>query len=161
LIPIFAQTFLGYSATQSGHLFIPMAAAMMLAAPLGGSLIGKVKPNYVIMASTFVAGLGIYLFSFLDPRSTALAIIWPLSIMAFGLGFGMAQRTNIIAVIVPHDEIGVASSILALARNIAGAFGIALFATILTNVTNSNVIKYGQHSILQSTNPADYQNSSA
>ncbi len=157
LIPIFAQTFLGYSATQSGYLFIPMAAAMMLAAPLGGSLIGKVKPNYVIMASTFVAGLGIYLFSFLDPRSTALAIIWPLSIMAFGLGFGMAQRTNIIAVIVPHDEIGVASSILALARNIAGAFGIALFATILTNVTNSNVIKYEQHSILQSTNPADYQ----
>ena len=41
LIPIFAQTFLGYDATKAGYLFIPMAAALMLAAPIGGSLIGQ------------------------------------------------------------------------------------------------------------------------
>ena len=134
-----------------------MAASLMLAAPIGGFLTGRVQPRYVISASTFVAGLGIYFFSFLDPRSSALAIIWPLSIMAFGLGFGMAQRTNVIASVVPTEEIGVASSILALARNIAGAFGIAVFATILTNVTNSKVLSYGQHSILHSVNPADYK----
>ncbi len=157
LIPIFAQTFLGYDATQSGYLFIPMAAALMLAAPIGGALTGKVQPRYVIAASTFVAGVGIYLFSYLDPRSTALAITIPLSIMAFGLGFGMAQRTNVIASVVPTEEIGVASSILALARNVAGAFGIAVFATILTNVTNSKVLSYGQRSILNSLSPADYQ----
>ncbi len=157
LIPIFAQTFLGYDATKTGYLFIPMAAALMLAAPIGGALSGRVQPRYVIAASTFVAALGIYLFSFLDPRSTSLAIIWPLSIMAFGLGFGMAQRTNIIASVVDPHEIGIASSILALARNIAGAFGIALFGTILTNVTNSNVLRYGQGSILNGLTPENYQ----
>ncbi|MFA5871631.1 MAG: DHA2 family efflux MFS transporter permease subunit [Parcubacteria group bacterium] len=140
LIPIFAQTFLGYDATQTGYLFMPMAFMIVLAAPLGGSLTGKVQPRYVIALSTLVAAIGLYLFSFLDPRSTALSIIIPLSIMAFGIGFGMAQRTNIIASIVPDNEIGIASSILALARNIAGAFGIAIFATILNNTTNSNVL---------------------
>lgn len=157
LIPIFAQTFLGYNATQSGYLFIPMAAGLMLAAPIGGSLTGKVKPNYVIAASTFVAGIGIYLFSFLDPRSTAWDIMWPLAIMAFGLGFGMAQRTSVIASVVPTEEIGVASSILALARNVAGAFGIAIFATILTNVTNHNVLKLGQNSIFSGTTAEQYK----
>jgi len=39
----------------------------------------------------------------------------------------MAQRTNIIATVVPTHEIGMASSVLALARNVAGAFGIAIF----------------------------------
>ncbi|HVY68100.1 MAG TPA: DHA2 family efflux MFS transporter permease subunit, partial [Patescibacteria group bacterium] len=117
LIPIFAQTFLGYDATQSGYLFIPMAAALMLAAPIGGNLVGRVKASYVIAASTFVAAVGIWWFSFLDPRSSALSIIWPLSLMAFGLGFGMSQRTNIIASVVDPHEIGIASSILALARN--------------------------------------------
>jgi EmrB/QacA subfamily drug resistance transporter len=157
LIPIFAQTFLGYTATQSGYLFIPMAVMMMAASPLGGMLTGKVKSKYIIFASTLVASLGIFLFTGLDPKSTAFAIIIPLAVMAFGLGFGMAQRTNIIASVVPQNEIGVASSVLALVRNIAGAFGIAIFSTILTNRTNYNVLLINSFSKLSSYIPLNIQ----
>ena len=157
LIPIFAQTFLGYDATQSGYLFIPMAAALMLAAPVGGNLVDRVQPRYVIFASTIVASFGIFMFSFLDPRSTALDIIIPLAIMAFGLGFGMAQRTSIIASVVDPHEIGIASSILALVRNIAGAFGIAIFGTILNNRILSNVLNINDHSTLTSHVPSVVQ----
>ncbi len=150
LIPVFAQTFLGYNATESGYLFIPMAVAMMLAAALGGRLTGKIKSKYVIFGSTLVASFGIFLFSYLDPKSTALDIMLPLSIMAFGLGFGMAQRTNIIASVVSQNEIGIASSVLALVRNIAGAFGIAIFATILSNRITSNVLTINGFSKLHS-----------
>ena len=157
LIPIFAQTFLGYNATESGYLFIPMAAALMLAAPIGGVLTGRVQSRYVIFASTLVASIGIYMFTFLDPRSTAMDIMLPLAIMAFGLGFGMAQRTNIIASVVPQSEIGVASSVLALVRNIAGAFGIAIFATVLNNRVTSNVLKINSLSHLYSHIPLDIE----
>jgi len=156
LIPIFAQTFLGYDATQTGFLFMPMAAAMMIAAPIGGRLAGKVQPRYVIAGSTLVAALGLYFFSFLDPRSTAIDIIWPLSLMAFGMGFGMAQRTNIIATVVPAQEIGIASSILALARNIAGAFGIAVFGTILSKATESNVLNIARNSTIHVASQLDF-----
>ncbi len=148
LIPLFAQTYLGYNATQTGYLFIPMAAALMIAAPIGGSLVGKVAPRQVIFWSTLVAGFGMLGFTRLDPKSSALAIIIPLAVMAFGMGFGMAQRTNIIASVVDENEIGIASSVLALARNIAGAFGIALLSTILTNVTNTDVLRVAQFSRL-------------
>ncbi len=148
LIPVFAQTFLGYNATESGYLFMPMAAALMLASPIGGSLTGKVQPRYVIFTSTLVSAIGIFMFSFLDPKSTALDIIIPLSIMAFGLGFGMAQRTNIIASVVDPSEIGVSSSILALARNVAGAFGIAIFGTLLKNRVTTNITNIADHSLL-------------
>jgi EmrB/QacA subfamily drug resistance transporter len=158
LLPVFAQTFLGYNATETGYLFIPMAAAMMLAAPVGGMLTGKVKSKYVIFASTLVAAIGIFLFTGLDPKSSALDIIIPLSVMAFGLGFGMAQRTNIIASVVPQNEIGIASSILALVRNIAGAFGIAIFATILNNRITSNVLSINSFSSLHGHLPSDIQN---
>ncbi len=157
LLPVFAQTFLGYNATQTGYLFMPMAAALMLAAPIGGALTGKVQARYVIFASTLVAGIGLYLFSFLDPKSTALSLMIPLSIMAFGLGFGMAQRTNVIASVVDPHEIGVASSILALARNVAGAFGIALFGTILTSRIKYNVIHINSLSVLRSHALLDIQ----
>ena len=153
LLPIFAQTFLGYTASESGYLFIPMAVAMMISSPLGGSLAGKIQSRYIIFISTFVASIGLFLFTWIDPKSTALDLIIPLTVMAIGLGFGMAQRTNIIASVVDEHEIGIASSILALVRNIAGAFGIAIFATILTNSTEHNLLKIGQYSTLSSHNP--------
>jgi EmrB/QacA subfamily drug resistance transporter len=147
LIPIFAQTFLGYSATQTGYLFIPMAAGLMLAAPFGAMLMGRVRAGTIIGVSTLVAAFGIYLFSFLDVRSTAIDLMIPLMIMAGGMGFGMAQRTNAIAAAVPPSEIGVASSVLALVRNIAGAFGIALFGSLLNwaeirNALNINSLSH-------------------
>lgn len=153
LVPIFAQTFLGMNATQSGYLFIPMAFMLLLAAPLGVRLIGKVEARYIIAASTAAAALGMFLFVGLDPRSGAWSIIWPLGIMAFGMGFGMSQRTSIIANIVPHEEIGIASSILALARNIAGAFGIAIFGTILSYTTENKILAISTYSRINSHNP--------
>ena len=150
LIPIFAQTFLGYNATQTGYLFMPMAAALMIAAPLGGSLMGKVQARYVIFWSTFVAALGLMCFSFLDPKSTPIDIMLPLALMAFGMGFGMAQRTNVIASVVDPGEIGIASSILALVRNIAGAFGIAVFSTVLNSRIKENMLTIGHFSVLHS-----------
>ena len=155
LIPIFAQTFLGYNATQAGYLFIPLAAALMLAAPLGGFLTGRVESRYVIFASTLMAALGIYLLVFLDPKSSAWAITIPLAILAFGLGFGMAQRTNVIASVVDPHEIGIASSVLALVRNIAGAFGIAIFGTILESRVYKNILSINSFSSVHSTNPID------
>ncbi|HLM84303.1 MAG TPA: MFS transporter [Candidatus Bathyarchaeia archaeon] len=153
LIPIFAQTYLGYDATKTGYLFIPMAFMILLAAPVGGMLTGKIQPRFVIGASTLIAAVGIYFFTSIDARSSAMSIIFPMSVMAFGIGFGMAQRTNIIATVVPQQEIGIASSILALARNIAGAFGIAVFGTILNNSTESKVLEIARYSSLHSFAP--------
>ena len=157
LIPIFAETFLGYSATQTGYLFIPLALMMMVSAPLGGRLIGKVKPSYVIFLSTFFSGVGIFMLSYLDPRSTAIDIIIPLCVMAFSLGFGMAQRTNLIAIAVPQNEIGEASAVLALVRNIAGAFGLAVFSTLLTNSEGTNVLNTARNSVLSVVTPQNIQ----
>lgn len=153
LIPIFAETFLGYDATQTGYLFIPLAISLMVAAPIGGRLIGKVRPSYVIFASTLVAGLAMLMLAGIDARSTALQISIPMSILAFGLGFGMSQRTNLIAVAVPHEDIGEASAVLALVRNISGAFGVAIFSTLLSNTINAKVLSIARNSTLRTMSP--------
>jgi len=152
LLPVFAQTFLGYTATESGYLFMPMAFMMVLAAPLGGSFVGKIQSKYIIFASTIVASIGTFMFMSIDAKSTALDIIIPLMVMAFGLGFGMSQRTSIVASLVDPHEIGIASSVLALVRNIAGAFGIAIFGTILNNSIESNVFSINSFSTISTNN---------
>lgn len=157
LVPVFAQTFLGYTSTQAGLIFIPMAMCFLISSPIGGSFIGKVQPRYIIFISTLVAALGILFFTFIDPHSTLLDLIFPISLMAFGMGLGMAQRTAMITTAVPKEEVGVASSVLALTRNIAGAFGIAIFATILTAVTENKVLAIARESTFHITNSQTYQ----
>ncbi len=154
ILPVFVQSFLGYTSTETGYLFMPMAFGMVLAAPLGAQLIGRVRPGVVIAISTFGAAIGIYMFSFaMDARATALDFMIPIFVMAFSMGFAMSQRTSIIASTVPDDEVGEASSVLALTRNIAGAFGIAIFASILNGAINANVLAIAQNSVINSLNP--------
>jgi len=68
------------------------------------------------------------------------------------MGLGIAPRTNLIASSVPKHEVGVASSIFVLVRNIAGAFGIAISTTLLVNFTKSNVLLIAHWSSLNTTN---------
>lgn len=157
LIPIFAETFLGYSATQTGYMFIPMAFALMIGAVLGAKIANKISPGRIIAIGTFVAGLGLLFFSYLDPRSTAIDIIFPLSIMAFGMGMGMSHRTNIIASSAPKNEVGVASSIFVLFRNISGAFGVAIFATILSSKIENNVLETARNTVVNSQLPSVFR----
>jgi hypothetical protein len=157
-IPIFAQTFLGYDATQSGMLFIPMGLCIPLAAVvLGRTLLAKFNARSVIFWGTLGGACALYFLSWIDPRSSAWDIIWPLALMALFMGSGMAQRTGLIASSVPASEIGVASSILALVRNIGGAVGIAVFGTLINTFTENNVLNIARNSIINATTPAQYK----
>lgn len=155
-IPIFAQTFLGYDATQSGMLFVPMGLCIVIAAAILGRFTAKLSARTAIFWSTAGCAAAFYYLSYIDPRSTALDIILPLVIMALFMGSAMAQRTSIIASSVPRSEIGVASSVLALVRNIGGAFGIAIFGTLLNNFTKSNIAALSRNSIVHATTPVQH-----
>ena len=153
LIPIFAQTYLGYDATQTGYLFIPMAFMIILAAPLGGALTGKVQPRYVIAVSTLVAAIGIYFFTAIDARSQCDGYHLSDGGDGFRNRFRNGAKNEYHRNGRAAEEIGVASSILALARNIAGAFGIAVFGTILNNSTGSKVLEIARFSSLHAFTP--------
>ncbi len=153
LIPIFAQNFLGYSVTKSGYLFIPMALCLMAAAQMGARLSRRFPPRYVVASGMFFAALMLFLFAGIDIKWTFWDITWRLGLFAAGLGIGLAPLTNAATSTVPIHEVGIASSVLALARNLSGAFGVAIFATILSNSTTANLIAIQTHSIVNTLNP--------
>ncbi len=154
LLPIFVQNLLGYSVTKSGYLFIPMAISILIAAPIGARLATKIEPRFVTAGGMFLSAFIVYfLFSGIDIRWGFWDIGFRLMLFAFGLGVGLAPLTSAATSTVPIQEVGVASSLLALVRNIAGAFGVAIFATILSNSVTAQFLKLQAHSILHSTNP--------
>lgn len=154
LIPLFVQNFLGYSTTKTGYLFIPMAFALMAAAPIGAKLSAKIQPRFLTAAGMLTAALALFfLLSGIDIKWSFWDIAWRLMIFAAGLGIGLSPLTNAATSTVPLHEVGIASSVLALARNISGAFGIAIFATILSNGVTSQLIQIQTHSIINTVDP--------
>lgn len=153
LIPLFAQTYLGYSVTKTGIIFIPMALAIGIAAQIGSRLAAIIQPRILISGGMLAAAFAMYLFAGIDIRWNVWDIIWRLFFMAFGLGLGLAPLTQAATATVSLSEVGVASSVLALARNIAGAFGTAIFATILTNSVTSNLLTIQKYSVVNTANP--------
>lgn len=154
LIPLFVQMYQGYSVTESGYLFMPMAFGMMVSAQLGARLAEKIEPRFLISFGMFLGAYVIYTFSGIDIKWTFFDFAFRLFIFAAGLGVGMASLTTAATSTVPLHEVGVASSVLALARNISGAFGTAIFATILSNSITSNLLSVQQHTIINTQDPA-------
>lgn len=148
LLPVFVQVFLGYDATQTGFLFLPMAISMFIAAPIGAKLSQKIHVRYSVSIGMLIAALGIYLFTGLDAKTSAMELIFPLMVLSLGMGIGMSPLTNAVASSVPVHEVGIASALLNLIRSIAGAVGIALFGTLLNNVTETKVLELGANAII-------------
>lgn len=157
LLPVFAQTYLGFNATQTGFLFIPMSLAMFVAAPLGGRLSKRVPLRYLMAVGMTIASCGIYLLTDLDVKSTALELSLPLAVFAVGLGLSMSPMTAAVANSAPPSEVGVSSAVLNLVRNIAGAVGIAFFGTLLTKSIESQVMRIGYDTVIQTTNVSTLQ----
>jgi len=157
LIPIFAQNYLGYSVTKSGYLFIPMAVGIMSGAQVGVRLAQRFQPRYFVAIGMFWGALMLYLFAGIDILWGFWDIALRLGLFAFGIGIGFGPLTQAAVGTVPIQEVGVASSVLALTRNLAGAFGTAIFATILSNSTTSQLINLQNNSVINTTNPQQLQ----
>lgn len=155
LIPIFVQTFLGYSATETGYLFLPVALTMMIVSPLGAQISKYAAPRWSVSVGMLISMTGFFILSQrFDPLTKGSDLIFPLFLFAVGMGLGMAPLTNAVASSVPPREVGIASGILNLVRNIAGAIGIASFGTLLTNKINSNIQEISANTFISFYSPA-------
>lgn len=153
LVPLFAQTYLGYSVTKTGLIFIPMAFALAIAAQLGGRLAAKFPPRLLIALGMLIGAFGFYLFAGIDIKWNIWDLMWRLAVLAFGIGLGLAPVTQAATSTVPLAEVGIASSVLALARNVAGAFGTAIFATVLSDSITQNLLQIQKYSTVLTKNP--------
>jgi EmrB/QacA subfamily drug resistance transporter len=153
LLPVFTQTFLGYDAIQSGLLFLPMGLALPIFAPLGARLAGTFHPRYTVSFGMAISALSFYLLHTLDPAMTFGDFVVPLILFGAGLGLGMAPLTNAATTAVPLHEVGMSSGILNLTRNIGGAFGIAIFGTLLNSAIERNVLSVALNSHVNSADP--------
>jgi DHA2 family multidrug resistance protein len=146
LLPLMAQTLLGYNALTAGEVISPGGFVVMLMMPVvGGYLIQRIQVRYLILMGLVISALSLWHLtgSNLNVSYSWLAMARIFQASGFALLFvpvNTAAYTGI-----PQGKTNSVSALMNLARNLGGSFGIAILTTILTRRTQFHINSFGYH----------------
>ena len=128
---LYLQDTRGLSASEAGLLTLPLAAAVVVFAPISGRFVARGRARASVIASgvaIFAASASLVAFG----TSTPLAWI-VLPFVVFGTGYGLLNDpVNHTAVSeLPNDQAGVAASMVATARQLGSVLGVAIVGSLL------------------------------
>lgn len=131
LLPIYLQTLMGYNATLSGLVLGPGGVATLLAMPVAGKLVTKINPKGILIAGIAIASYSTYLMSGFSLYADFNTIIWPRVVLGVGMGLLFIPLTTLTMSGIKKEDMGNASSIYNLLRNLGGSFGVAFITTTI------------------------------
>jgi EmrB/QacA subfamily drug resistance transporter len=132
-LPLFQQTVRGLSPTASGLQLLPVMAGLLFSSIVSGQVIARTgRYKAFPIAGTAVAGIGLYLLSSLDEKTSEGVAAFHMLVL--GLGLGMVMQVLVLAVqnAMPYDMLGVATSGSTLFRSIGGSLGTAVLGAIFS-----------------------------
>ncbi len=131
MLPLFLQTLLGYPALQSGLAVSPRGIGSLVSMFLVGRLVALMD-NRVLLAIGFVIlAISNLYFGHINLDIAMSSVTWPAIVNGFATGFIFVPLTTLSMAAIQKQEMGNATGIYNLMRNIGGSFGIATVTTLL------------------------------
>ncbi len=130
-VPIFAQSFLHYSAQQTGMLLLPGALVSAFCMPIVAKLSQRFDARKVLVfgACILVSALG--MLTHLSPLTGGDDLFWPLVVRAFGTVFMFMPLQLAALGPIPKQDIASATGFFSLTRQLGGSVGVALLTLLL------------------------------
>jgi EmrB/QacA subfamily drug resistance transporter len=119
LVPYYLTRVTGYSLGESGAILASGALGAVLAAPIGGRLIGqRMSAERLALAGAAGIGAGLVLLSIWTERTPTAVRVAGLIVQGVGLGLFQLAYTDIVAAALPLGDRGVAGSLALLTRTL-------------------------------------------
>ncbi|MEU5340855.1 DHA2 family efflux MFS transporter permease subunit [Streptomyces sp. NPDC020766] len=133
LLSQYMQGVLGYSPTEAGLRMLPWTGMPMLIAPVAGYLSDRIGGRPVVAAGLFLQAVGLGWFATVIAPDTSYATQLPaLIISGVGMSLFFAPASNLVMSSVRPQEQGIASGANNALREVGGALGIAVMASIFS-----------------------------
>jgi DHA2 family multidrug resistance protein len=145
LVPIFLQTLLGYPALSAGIAMAPRGLGSFLMMPVVGTVLNRFDPRKVLAIGLTVAAWSLYSLSRLSLDAGYWDIFWPQFIQGAALAMLFVPLTTATMDPIPKEEMGNATSMFNLMRNLGGSFGIAAATTYLFRRQQLHTNQLGAH----------------
>jgi DHA2 family multidrug resistance protein len=130
-LPLFLQTLMGYPALQSGYAMSPRGIAAFCATALVGRLVGKVPFRLMLVVGFILLAYSSFVLSDINLQVARINVIWPSIINGVAISFIFVPLTTITMSQLGQQQLGNASGLYNLTRNLGGSIGIAFVTTML------------------------------
>ncbi len=138
LLPLLLQGLMGYGALDSGMTQVWRELGSILVVPVVGPLINRVDNRKLIIGGFLLLGLSSWGYGGINLGFARRDLVWPTIIQGMGLGLCMIPLMTVALGMLKKEQMGNATGIFALARNLAGSVGIALLVTFQTRAAQSH-----------------------
>src|SRR3954471_24179932 len=133
IIPLYTQSTLGWTATQSGMLMIPAALTTAFMMPIIGQLLQRGVPQQYLVA---LGMLLFFVYSFwgykiITPDTSKDAFFWMLILRGLGMGMLFIPITTLSLSTLKGQQIGQGAAFTGMMRQLGGSFGVATITTFL------------------------------
>jgi len=150
LLPLYLQTALGYSAIQSGAVFLPVGILQGCVSPIVGIIGDRTNPKIPIVVGVLLLALSFYVNSALSFLTEHQTIMVALYLRGLGMGVLFTPLSTMALLEIPRDKMAQASGLFNVIRQLGGSFGVAILATIFSIRVSYHTQMYGSSIIPKS-----------
>lgn len=132
ILPQFLQALMGYDAYQSGLSMMPRGVGALLAMMLCASMSNKIDNRLLVVIGLILMGIAGWQLGTLNLQIAPINIAIPNILYGLGLGLAMIPIITLSMATIKNEQMTNASGLQNLLKNIGGAFGTSIVATLLS-----------------------------
>lgn len=134
LLPFYLIQARGLDPAQAGLILTAQPVIMAIAAPISGTLSDRIGARFLSTPGMVIMAAGLFLLSRVGPESPLSNVAIGLAVVGLGTGLFVSPNTSALLGAAPLHRRGIASGILATARNVGMVLGVGLAGAIFTTV---------------------------
>jgi DHA2 family multidrug resistance protein len=131
LLPLFYQELMGYTALAAGWAVSPRGVGAIIAMPMIGYLTAKIDNRWLIAFGFCLFGITSLWFGKVNLEIGQWSFLWAITLSGFGSGCVFVPLSTTTMAFLKNEQIGNASGLYNLLRNIGGSVGISVVNTIV------------------------------
>jgi DHA2 family multidrug resistance protein len=152
LIPLLLQTLMGYDATLAGMVLAPGGIITLCTMPFVGAALSRgVEGRRIVFCGLCIGATAMFIMQGFTLEASYWDFVWPRMVLGLGLGMIFVPLTTTTLAAIPKPEMGNATGMYNLLRNIGGSVGIAVSATLVARFSKLYENTLVAH--VQPTNP--------
>jgi EmrB/QacA subfamily drug resistance transporter len=130
LMPFYLVDYAGFTENHAGYIMVTPFVFLFFMAPAAGSLYDRIGSRLLCTAGMGILFLSELLLMTLPEGGAAAPVVWRLALAGIGTALFTSPNTSAAMNAVPPEQRGVASGMVATARNLGMVLGIAMAGAI-------------------------------
>jgi DHA2 family multidrug resistance protein len=145
ILPLFMQNLLNYTALDAGIAMSPRGVGALITTVLVGRLVGRISNRVLIGAGFMLLSYSCLMLAGINLQVGMSSIVVPVVVSGVAISLIFVPLTTATMGTLSQQQIGNASGIFNLMRNVGGSVGIAMITTLVARTSQTSQAVLSSH----------------